>query len=228
MFKPSNPVPWATASSRRELAKPERMIALRLAGAGAAVTVQTETRRSHVGYLIADAYPLVKDDPSWDGVWTGKAKTTPAAFRAELAIPWKTLESAGVRREHLQVEMTRVGRWGGPRDQLLHTFDRSATEVYALDQTPAPGRYTLRLHFAELDGAAPGDRVFNVLLQGKPVLKDFDVAREAGGGLRGVVKEFDVTADRQLDIQFVPKDAGSGRSTERAVPILNGLELVRR
>ena len=36
-------------------------------------------------------------------------------------------------------------------------------------------RYTVRLGFAEMDDAKPGQRVFSVTLQNKPALKDFDV-----------------------------------------------------
>ena len=45
--------------------------------------------------------------------------------------------------------------------------------------------YTVRLHFAEpAMETRPGERVFNVSLQGKEVLKDFDVVTEAGGSYR--------------------------------------------
>ena len=50
--------------------------------------------------------------------------------------------------------------------------------------------YTVRLCFMEPEEKKPGERVFSVSIQGREVLKDFDVAREAGGPLRSVVKEF--------------------------------------
>ncbi len=50
--------------------------------------------------------------------------------------------------------------------------------------------YTVRLHFAEPDRIAPGQRVFDVTLQGETVLDRFDVVQEAGEALRAVVKEF--------------------------------------
>ena len=54
-----------------------------------------------------------------------------------------------------------------------------------------PGaNYTVRLYFAEPEDLRPGRRLFNVLLQGKTVLADFDVAGAAGGPRRAVVKEF--------------------------------------
>ncbi len=64
-------------------------------------------------------------------------------------------------------------------------------EKKAEDDAPSnPVPYTVRLHFAEPDDVAPGERVFTVALQGREVLRDFDVAREAGGRHRAVVREF--------------------------------------
>jgi outer membrane protein assembly factor BamB len=44
------------------------------------------------------------------------------------------------------------------------------------------GRYTVRLGFTRLPGDAAGSRVFDVKLQGKTVLKNFDVAKAAAVG----------------------------------------------
>jgi hypothetical protein len=82
--------------------------------------------------------------------------------------------------------------------------------------------YTVRLHFAEPDGVAPGERVFDVALQSRPVLKGFDVAREAGGPRRAVVKEFaGVAIAGELKITFAPADG-----TKLAAAVLSGVELI--
>lgn len=53
---------------------------------------------------------------------------------------------------------------------------------------------TVRLHFAELK-FSPGERKFNVDINGRRVLTDFDIAAEAGKG-KALVKDFDsITAD---------------------------------
>jgi outer membrane protein assembly factor BamB len=65
--------------------------------------------------------------------------------------------------------------------------------------------FTVRLYFAEPDDLKVGQRVFGVALQGKEVLHDFDVVREAGGTLRTLVKEFKgVRAGRELTVAFTP------------------------
>lgn len=53
-----------------------------------------------------------------------------------------------------------------------------------------PGRYTVRLHFAEIEGAEAGARLFDAAIQGRTVLERFDIVKEAGGPLRAVVREF--------------------------------------
>ena len=62
---------------------------------------------------------------------------------------------------------------------------------------------TVRLFFAELEGLASGERIFDVAIQGQPVLQRFDISREAGGGLRGIVKEFrGIKADGEVRVTF--------------------------
>ncbi|CAI8593303.1 unnamed protein product [Vicia faba] len=58
------------------------------------------------------------------------------------------------------------------------------------------GSYTVNLHFAEImftddqTYASLGRRVFDIYLQGKPVQKDFNIAKEAGGVGKEVIKQF--------------------------------------
>jgi hypothetical protein len=61
-----------------------------------------------------------------------------------------------------------------------------------------------------------------VALQGKEVLRNFDVVREADGPLRAVVKEFEgVRAGRELTITFTPAPWAEIPSA-----ILNGVEVI--
>jgi predicted GH43/DUF377 family glycosyl hydrolase len=53
----------------------------------------------------------------------------------------------------------------------------------------AKATYTVRLHFAETTFTQAGARKFNVNLNGKRVLTDFDVFAEAGGAFKAVVKD---------------------------------------
>ena len=83
-------------------------------------------------------------------------------------------------------------------------------------------RYTVRLVFSEPDGLGPGERVFDVVLQGETVLEGFDVAREAGGPLRTVVKEFeDIAVGGLLALKLTPRSSETNRGA-----VLCGIEIV--
>jgi hypothetical protein len=78
--------------------------------------------------------------------------------------------------------------------------------------------YTVRLVFAELQGQKPGQRVFDVSVQGKGVLKSFDIAATAGGAHRVVVKTVKgVRAGTDLSVTLTPR---------KGVPLISGLEIV--
>lgn len=79
-------------------------------------------------------------------------------------------------------------------------------------------KYTVRLHFAEPDHKAAGERVFDVALQGQKVKSAVDVAASAGGVLRTAALDFpgiDVAADLVVELTPVQGE-----------PILCGVELV--
>lgn len=88
-------------------------------------------------------------------------------------------------------------------DETLHISDTDTPWVFTSGyQNEKPLRfrmigagspaaaYTVRLYFAEPTDAKPGDRVFDVSLQGKEVLFGFDIVAEAGGPRRALIKEF--------------------------------------
>ena len=82
---------------------------------------------------------------------------------------------------------------------------------------PLAASYTVRLCFAEHADLQPGDRVFGVALQGRRVIEQLDIVREAGRGT-GLVKEFRGIAARDtLTVDLAPV---AGR------PTLCGIEAV--
>jgi glucosylceramidase len=69
-----------------------------------------------------------------------------------------------------------------------------------------PGRtYTLRLHFNEFFWTQPGQRIFDVAINGTTVLSRFDIIAQTGGQNRAAVREFSVAADGngEIAVQFV-------------------------
>jgi len=79
-------------------------------------------------------------------------------------------------------------------------------------------KFIVRLCFAEPDVSRTTPRVFAVAVQGNPVLPGINVTEEAGGAMRGVIKEFPgVESDGKLTISLVSK---------QGPPILSGIELI--
>ncbi len=78
----------------------------------------------------------------------------------------------------------------------------------------APGKYRLTLHFAETWFGMPesrqpalNSRVFNVFANGTALLRDFQIAKEAGGPNRSLVKVFEnlePNAQGILRLEFIP------------------------
>ncbi|MBI1388852.1 MAG: PQQ-binding-like beta-propeller repeat protein [bacterium] len=92
-----------------------------------------------------------------------------------------------------------------------------------LDQDGAASKeYAVRLVFSEPEALKPGDRTFDVFLQGEPVLENFDAAAEAGSIRTGVTREFkNVRVSDWLMIELK-----ASASTPDAKPILCGVEVV--
>lgn len=81
-----------------------------------------------------------------------------------------------------------------------------------------PGSFTVRLYFIDPKHTVPGERIFDVALQGKTVLKNFDVVADAGGRMRCTVREFaDVEITDTCELTF---------SARIGAPLLSGIELV--
>ncbi|MHC4982386.1 MAG: malectin domain-containing carbohydrate-binding protein, partial [Planctomycetota bacterium] len=110
------------------------------------------------------------------------------------------------------------------RHNDVYGFAKHMGNIPRWDENSIQGRfdkprpYTVRLYFSEPEGLAAGKRVFSVWMQGKQVLRDFDVAKAAGGANRSVVREFkNVMITDDLVLTF---NASRGR------PVICGVELV--
>lgn len=91
-----------------------------------------------------------------------------------------------------------------------------------LGETKVPRTYTVRLHFVEPDSLKPGQRRFAVALQGREVLTDFDIVREAGAANRALVKEFKgIAVTSELALTFHPASGA-----EIGTAVLCGVEVI--
>ncbi|NUQ62281.1 MAG: PQQ-binding-like beta-propeller repeat protein [Pirellulales bacterium] len=91
-----------------------------------------------------------------------------------------------------------------------------------LAKEPAqPRTYTVRLGFLEPDSIEPGQRVFDLRLQGQEVLSGLDIAKEAGR-MTTLVKQFrGIKVTEELDLELNPSDGAAV-----AEPVLSGIEVV--
>jgi hypothetical protein len=82
--------------------------------------------------------------------------------------------------------------------------------------------YTIRFYFVELESVAEGERIINVEVQGKQVLKNFDIIKEAGGIEMDIVKTIkEVRVKDKLIIRFFPS-----KSAPNSKAILSGIEII--
>ncbi|HKE49751.1 MAG TPA: malectin domain-containing carbohydrate-binding protein [Rhodanobacteraceae bacterium] len=74
-----------------------------------------------------------------------------------------------------------------------------------------PGEYAVELHFADTYNTAPGQRIFDVAIEGATVLDDFDIIATAGANT-ALVRTFDVdVVDGVLDIALTNGSVGNAR-----------------
>ncbi|KAM1561833.1 hypothetical protein EV1_004743 [Malus domestica] len=86
------------------------------------------------------------------------------------------------------------------------------------------GNYTVKLHFAEIvmrdnrSHYSVGRRIFDVYIQEKLVMKDFNIEKEAQGVDKEVIKVFKaVVSDRALEIRFYWAGKGTSNAPRRGI-----------
>lgn len=116
-----------------------------------------------------------------------------------------------------------------PAPSDVYRTVRWATSDYTAYLSGKAGSlYTIRLHFAEQSSdKVAGKRAFDVLANGKPILKDYDVSLAAGGTRKCVIAEIkDVPSDENSNIRL---DFVSGKwrnDVEHRDPQICGIEVI--
>ncbi len=108
-----------------------------------------------------------------------------------------------------------------PAPQEVYQTERYGDFTYTIGGLQPNNTYTVRLHFAEIYFNQPNQRVFDVAIQGLPVLTNFDIVATAGGPNIAIVESFPATADRNgtITISFTNGSANINW------PKLSGLEI---
>lgn len=110
------------------------------------------------------------------------------------------------------------------RNPELYLTARSGVFSYKIPL--APGVYEMRLHFAETTysptstlGGGENSRVFDVQLNGRPLLSQFDIVSDAGANTADVRVFRDITPDKDGTIRL-------DFSGSLGLPIINAIEIV--
>ncbi|AMV38589.1 F5/8 type C domain protein [Planctomyces sp. SH-PL62] len=108
-----------------------------------------------------------------------------------------------------------------PAPQSIYQNERNGNFTYTISGLAPGGKYKVRLHFAENYWTAPGQRTFNVAVNGSLALDHFDILAAAGGQYKAVVREIDATADSlgRIVVNF----DGTGQPDQ---PKVGGVEVV--
>ncbi|XP_072953807.1 probable LRR receptor-like serine/threonine-protein kinase At1g53440 [Typha angustifolia] len=95
------------------------------------------------------------------------------------------------------------------------------------------GAYMVNLHFAEImftddeTYASIGTRLFDVSIQGQKVLTNFNIAKEANGTGKAIIKSFNATVDGTLEIHFQWTGKGTNSIPHRSVygPLISAISV---
>jgi len=90
-------------------------------------------------------------------------------------------------------------------DPLLYTVERWGADFGYIFPV-LPGKYRVRLKFAETYVKNPGERIFDILINGKKILANFDIFKEAGGMDKALDKTFEniqPDIDGKIEVRFV-------------------------
>jgi hypothetical protein len=92
-------------------------------------------------------------------------------------------------------------------------------EITLSKETTVPeASYKVNLYFSELENKKSGERVFNIKLQDRMVLENFDVVKETGKTDQQVIKSFSgIKAGKTMKIDLEPVSGNT---------ILSGVELI--
>jgi hypothetical protein len=212
--------------------------------AGGVLTAPDYTRTCVCAYQNQTSIALVHmpENEMWTSFGTTEVKGAVKRVGINLGAPgdrkdergtlWLEYPSVGGKSPAVPIKVAPVSaQWfrrhesvikGGAPKWVGASGVKGVEAVYVgLSRQPTKLTYTVRLHFLEPDRLTPGQRVFSVALQGKEVLKDFDIAREAGGSNRAVVREFRGVAVRTgLTVTFRPSP-----SAPVSAAVLCGIEV---
>ncbi len=108
----------------------------------------------------------------------------------------------------------------GTDDDVLYQTARRGQTEYRFDGLPS-GTYQVELRFAEVQNRKPGQRLFDVIIEGNLVLPAFDIAGEVGQNTADDKSFFLPVTDGQMNIRFILRQADKE-------PLINAIRVTHR
>jgi len=120
-----------------------------------------------------------------------------------------------------KINISRVPDWEIPPQAVLQTCRWSPSFAYNIPNLKANAAYSVRLHWAELSFTQPNNRKFNVAINNKQVLNNFDVFAVVGHKV-ATIKTFDCLASNTGNIVISFTEGSNDH------PFISGLEILER
>jgi hypothetical protein len=121
---------------------------------------------------------------------------------------------------------TRISATHAPWLYSCGAHGLSKCEVPLLGKDDPPAKYRVRLAFVEMDNDLPGQRVFDIKLQGKTVEQGLDVLDVAGSRNSAVIREYvDVEVKDKLTIELLPS---TPNPAWQQMPVLQAFDVERQ
>jgi hypothetical protein len=184
-------------------------------------------RKAEDGTLWLEAPSVGGGSPALEVKLTGKETHWFRRHEGQFTGPLPWVAASGViGAESIELKFSPPSKSGDSKDkkekakQEIKESDKTKVTPEATKSPPIPPRnYTVKLFFSEPDLVEPGERVFDVRLQGKLVLKSVDVAQAAGGPRKTWAKEIPgVQIGETLTITLSP-------AKDSLPPVLSGWQL---
>ncbi len=107
--------------------------------------------------------------------------------------------------------------------EAVYQTERFGNFFYTFTTLPAGAPFEIRLHFAEIYWKEPGKRLFDVSINGKKVLADYDIVAEAGPA-KAIVEKFATTANAsgEVTVEFATVLDQAKLSAIEILPLYTG------
>ncbi|KAJ6824357.1 putative LRR receptor-like serine/threonine-protein kinase [Iris pallida] len=158
----------------------------------------------------------------------------PTRYAISESSKWAS-SSAGsfLDNDHERYTATSVSALSMPNSKLYTTARLSPVSLKYYGLCLQKGNYNVSLHFAEImftddkSYYGIGRRLFDVSIQGKKVLQDFNIAKEANGTAKEVIKTFKADVDGTLEIHLQWVGKGTTTVPRRSVygPLISAISV---